>query len=996
MSMSIRQTLLISSALVGLALAPIALSQRASRAELRFQEAHRKETIDGDLKSAIDLYRKAIGEAGSNRTIAAQSLVRIGECYERLGDTDARKAYERVVREFGDQKESVAAARVRLAALGRAAAPSGMSVRRVFEDLPGGPSAISPDGRYVIHHEDRTTSNYMVRDLTTGKSRRLTSYDKLSNSLSWDPLFSPDSRRIAYATYTGPGQELHVVGVDGAGDRIVWWTTDHYFDLQGWFPDGSRVAVLTYSRNKPFTKRLLAVALADGAVKVLREGASTGWDGWLSPDGKYYAFHKGTGTDPRRTDIWCLSLDNGSETPLFEYPASNLDPRWTPDGKGVIFMSNRLGTRGLWYLPVSAGKPAGPVELIKGDVGERFYPVGSTHDGSVYYSNKVGLMNSLLAEFDPATGKMVSGPSEIAPEFSGHTENAAFSADGQWLAYCRMSRFRGDPYTLVLRSLATGKEREVATPFRRVSAQRWFPDGQSLLVYGDHSKSGRGYYRFEIDTGKSLFLVRTRMTLNALGPDGKALYFVRGHEDGGTGWGELYTIELDPATGKVLTPPAQVANRFLGNNFGAFWSPDRQYLAYVSWRSPLNSSEPGALTYVIKSLKTGEERDLSLKSAASPLRWFPDGKSFLFISREDREGQPAGFHRVNAESGAVHLIRRVGRIDVGPELSPDGKAIFYVQQEPSKAPRILVYRMETEEEEVLFQGTSGQSIGWFLYSSPDGRRLAFVLTDPATNSAAIKIMPASGGEMRELAGGLPNRVMLGGWSPDSRHLYYAEGGQSGGLWRISAEGGQSQKLDVNMKGVRWPTVHPDGRRLGFNAAIPYSALRSRNLETGEEQELLRNDDAWIYPAVSPDGKQLAVARIEGGDSLIEILPLGGGSRREILRLRAAEALLGYLAFSLDGREIFFSRRAPKGERVELWRVPVQGGAPAKTDVWVQQVREQGQDSESGGIVPAPTDYSVQQFRGLAFHPDGRRFVFDAGSERHEFWAMENFLPKAAK
>jgi hypothetical protein len=65
-------------------------------------------------------------------------------------------------------------------------------------------------------------------------------------------------------------------------------------------------------------------------------------------------------------------------------------------------------------------------------------------------------------------------------------------------------------------------------------------------------------------------------------------------------------------------------------------------------------------------------------------------------------------------------------------------------------------------------------------------------------------------------------------------------------------------------------------------------------------------------------------------------------------------------------------------------------------VWVQQVREPGQDSESGGIVPAPTDYSVQQFRGLAFHPDGRRFVFDAGFERHEFWAMENFLPKAAK
>jgi Tol biopolymer transport system component len=460
----------------------------------------------------------------------------------------------------------------------------------------------------------------------------------------------------------------------------------------------------------------------------------------------------------------------------------------------------------------------------------------------------------------------------------------------------------------------------------------------------------------------------------------------------------VYTAELDPATGKVLAPPARATSRFWGTNMGPSWSPDGQYLAYQSWRSPLKFFELGALTIVIKSVKTGEERDLSVKVAASPVRWFPDGKSFLVFSRQDREGQPAGFHRINAESGAVHLIRRVAHVTFRPELSPDGKAIYYAQQEPSKAPRILVYRIETEEEEVLFQGTSAQSIGRYLYPSPDGRRLAFVLADPATNSAAIKIMPARGGQLSELVGGPQFRdVMLGNWSPDSRYLYYVVGGQSGGLWRVPTDGGAPQKLEVNMKRLFHPDLHPSGRRISFGAEIdPPYALCSRNLETGEEHVLLQGDNVSIHPAVSPDGRQLAVARIEGGDSLIEILPLGAGNRREILRLRAAEALLGFPTFSPDGREIFFSRRAPKGERVELWRVPAQGGAPAKTDVWVQQVREQGQDSESGGIIPAPTDYSVQQFRGLTFHPDGRRFVFDAGSERYEFWAMENFLPKAGK
>jgi len=978
--------MLISSVMVGLVAASIALSQRTSRAELRFQEAHRKETIDGDLKSAIDLYRRAIAEAGSNRLIAAQALVRMGECYEKLGDAEARKAYERVVREFGDQKESVAAARVRLAALGRPAAPSGISVRRVFEDLPGELSAVSPNGRFVIHYEDRTTSNYMVRDLTTGKSRRLTSYDKRSNSLSWDPLFSPDSRQVAYGTYGGGFfQALHVVGVDGASDRVVW-RSDDYFDLNGWFPDGSRVAVTTY----PKEKNLVAVALADGAAKVLKRG---GTYGWVSPDGKYYVLDKRvSGTDPLQRNIWCLSLENGSETPLFEYPADNRDPRWTPDGKGVIFTSNRLGTVGLWYLPVSAGKPAGPAELIKGDVGD-LWPFGLTHDGALYYGSGVPLMNSLMTELDRATGKIVSGPSEIAPKFSGRTQNAAFSADGQWLAYYRKKQSGPGQYTLVLRSLATGEEREMATQFRKVHAQRWFPDGQSLLVYAEDSEDGRGYRRFDIATGKSTLLVRSSTTSHALSRDGKTLFLVRDKPS------DVYTAQLDPGTGKVLAPPARATSRFWGASMGPSWSPDGQYLAYHSWRVPLTLGEPDALTIVIKSVKTGEERDLTVKlQQAGPVRWFPDGKSFLVFSHQDREGQPAGLYRINAESGAVHLIRRVARVTFRPELSPDGKAIFYAQQEPSQAPRILVYRMETGEEEMLFRGTSAQSSGRFLYLSPDGGRLAFVLADWATNSAAIKIMPARGGELRELVGGLEYRdLMLGGWSPDGRYLYYVVGGQSAGLWRVSTDGGAPQKLEVNMKGLRHPAVHPDGRRISFGAeSEPPYALCSRNLETGEEHLLLQNDNVWIYPAVSPDGRQLAVARIEGDDSLIEILPLGGGNRREILRIRAAEALLGFPTFSPDGREIFFSRRAPKGERVELWRVPAQGGAPAKTDVWVQQVREQGQDSESGGIVPAPTDYSVQQFRGLAFHPDGRRFVFDAGSDRHECWVMENFLPKAAK
>ena len=969
----------------------------AENANDLFQRALQKERGDGNPAEAIRLYQRIVDKYASNRAVAAKALERIGQCHEKLGSVEARKAYERLVREFGDQKDPAATARTRLAALGKPAAPSGISVRRVFEDLPGDPSAVSPDGRYVLHYEDRTLSNYMARDLATGKSRRLTSYEKSAGRLSWDPLFSPDSRRIAYAAWSSEMNELHVVGVDGAGDRVVW-RFDEYFELRGWFPDGSRVAVLAWPNGKEGMK-LLAVSLADGAVKVLKEAdAKTFKGGWLSPDGKYFAFKKETSKDPLQNDIWCLSLESGGETPLVVYPADNGSPRWTPDGKGIFYSSDRRGTLGIWYLPVSAGKPAGQAELIKGGIGESFWPIGLTHDGTVYYVSNVALANSLMAEFDRAASRIVSGPSEVAPKSSGRTQNAAFSADGKQLAYYRKKRFDSGRYTLILRSLATGEEREIATQFDAVHAQQWFPDGRSLLVYGtDRGIVGGRYYRFDIATGKATPLVRSRTTFHALSPDGKTLYFVRGEPS------DLYTAEIDFATGKVLAQPAPVTNRFWGTNMGPTWSPDGQYLAYHSWRS-WRYSVLGNLTIVIKSAKTGEERDLSVKLAQdAPVRWFPDGKSFLVYGSAEEDFSRPQIYRVNAETGEVSLIKTVTAAgQIGGELSPDGKAIFYVLRETGKVDRIMVYQIDTKEERELFRSVPPQSmVRFWPLPSPDGRQLAFVLHDAVAKTAAIKVIPARGGEPRELAGGLRSQDAgegaIAGWSPDGRYLYFATAGQSAGLWRVATDGGAPKRLEVNIKGLSYPSLHPDGRHITFSADLdPAYALSARNLETGEERVLLQGDNVSMYPAVSPDGRQLAVARIQGSDSLIEILPLGGGKQSEILRLPAAEALLGHPAFSPDGREIFFSRRAPKGERIELWRVSAQGGTPFKTDVWVLQPREQAQDWDKGRIVPPPSDYSAQQFRGLAFHPDGRRFVFDTGLQRVEFWAMENFLPKAAK
>ena len=70
--------------------------KQADRPDVELQAAVRAETVDGNLKGAIELYQKL--SKSSDRAVAAQALVRMGQCYEKLGSTEARQAYERAVR----------------------------------------------------------------------------------------------------------------------------------------------------------------------------------------------------------------------------------------------------------------------------------------------------------------------------------------------------------------------------------------------------------------------------------------------------------------------------------------------------------------------------------------------------------------------------------------------------------------------------------------------------------------------------------------------------------------------------------------------------------------------------------------------------------------------------------------------------------------------------------------------------------------------------------
>ena len=80
---------------------------QADQAEILMQAARHKQVVEGKLDEAIRIYQDVLSKHGQNRPVAARALVAIGQCYEKLGaaqTAEARKAYERLVQQYPEQK----------------------------------------------------------------------------------------------------------------------------------------------------------------------------------------------------------------------------------------------------------------------------------------------------------------------------------------------------------------------------------------------------------------------------------------------------------------------------------------------------------------------------------------------------------------------------------------------------------------------------------------------------------------------------------------------------------------------------------------------------------------------------------------------------------------------------------------------------------------------------------------------------------------------------
>jgi len=270
-----------------------------------------------------------------------------------------------------------------------------------------------------------------------------------------------------------------------------------------WAPDGRRLAVIAANAVGGTDPHIGLVSLTDGTVTRLK---SLPWPldyaraidlGGFSPDGRFLLYAR-TSEQPGKsaTDlgIFALAVDGSQETALVQGSSKDTSPAWAPDGRSVVFVSDRSTNFGLWSIRVDNGRPVGAPELLRGNIGP-IQGLGFSRDGSLFFGRLNTRDDVQMADLDPAAPAISSPPVYLIERSLGSNRAASWSPDKQFLAFVR-STPSGD--AVVVRS-ADGAERTLPTLFRdggyRFAVPAWFPDSRTLLIPDIDRATRRSTYR---------------------------------------------------------------------------------------------------------------------------------------------------------------------------------------------------------------------------------------------------------------------------------------------------------------------------------------------------------------------------------------------------------------------------------------------------------------------------------------------------------------------
>ena len=621
---------------------------------------------------------------------------------------------------------------------------------------------------------------------------------------------------------------------------------------------------------------IYALPVTGGAARPVLTGTAFQSQPRYSPDGAWLAYISDeSGAD----NLWIARSDGSNARRVSDRTGSTfISPEWSVDG-GTLFVTVVTGAfqrvAELWAFEVEDGAETrlvengnGPSAPLVSSPAPGPYGASVAPDGSIYYTSVTprpyGSRNgasSAVMRYDPAVGQSVPVPLEGIQAMKPRV-----SPDGRTLVYAAM---RDGRTGLKSRDLTAGTERWIAYPIQRHQLEgratrdvlpnyAFTPDGSALFV----ELRGR-IQRLDLSTDELTpipFEADVRLQVAERldfprpvesGPvRARRAHGVAAGSGGRLAFSSLARIWVTDAGGAA---PRRLTDEPRPREFMPAWSPDGQWIAYVTW-----TEEGGHLWKA--STAGGEPQRLSDTPAlwADPV-WTPDSDALIALraplgaaasvpSLGPGTAVPpsADIVSVSADGGAHRTIASSGGVRF-PHFGPETDAVYL----SSGASGLVRYPLAGGEPETV--ATMAGPPAAELRMSPDGRFVA-VRTGPAVMRVQMPVAVAAGPVPLTPEG--PPLTSAGAtsvaWTPDGTSLLWTEGPRIG-------------RADTN--GDTPPTAMPVGVEVPRATPTGSVVLSGAKLVTMRGDEVIEQGDvvvtdgriSWVGPTGTrplPDGARV--------------------------------------------------------------------------------------------------------------------------------------------
>ncbi|MGH7540666.1 MAG: amidohydrolase family protein [Gemmatimonadota bacterium] len=553
-------------------------------------------------------------------------------------------------------------------------------------------------------------------------------------------------------------------------------------------------------------------------------------------------------------DLYTVPLSGGEATRITHGLAFDMQPRFSPDGSKILFVSDRGGGDGLWTLELATGDTA---QLTKGKGNQWMSPEWSP-DGEYVVASKgdtrLGAVKLWLGHVDGGSGVILTEePEELK------TVGAAFTPDGRYIWHARrMGSWNYNAslpqYQLSIYDRETGETYGRTARYGSAFRPTISPDGR-WLVYGTRHEDRTGLRIRDLDTGDERWLV----------------YPVQRDE-------QESIADRDVLPGMDVTPDSR---ELVASYDGKIW------------RVPLDGGDPIAVPFRVDAeFAIGPEVTFEYE--------VDDGPTFTVQQIRDAVPSPDGSRLAFAALDRLYVMewpdgepRRLTEAAITeayPTWSPDGRWIAYVTWENGGG-HIWKVRADGDGAPVRLtaQAATYQQTAW----SPDGARIAAIrgparawqeATGPFAPNATDDIVWVAA-EPAEDGGGPATRVApTEGRSrphftqdPERIHLSHSEDGLVSIRWD-----GTDPKGHVKVVGSRRP-----GAEVPNQASLILMAPRGDQALAYVDQDLF----TVTVPRVGGDTPSISVAEPENAAFPARQLTEIGGH---------------FPAWASDGRHVHFS------------------------------------------------------------------------------------------